>query len=138
VPTAQAERELLAPREDVWRFLAEPRHLPDWWPGIAAVEPDRRGFAKGGRWVLRRAAPGVFRTADKPLTLLVREVDEPRRFAFRLAGERMDALLELEPRGERTLARLTVDGPFILAFRRSLPRTALERLHALVQTAVTL
>jgi uncharacterized protein YndB with AHSA1/START domain len=138
VPAARAERELLAPREDVWRFLAEPRHLSDWWPGVAAVEPDRRGFARGARWVVRRAAPGLFRDAKKPLTLLIREVDEPRRFAFHLAGERLDALVELEPRGQRTLARLTVDGPLVLAFRRSLPRAALERLHALVQTGVTL
>ena len=29
------------------RFLAEPHHLADWWPGIVGVEPDRRGFATG-------------------------------------------------------------------------------------------
>ena len=29
----KAERELLAPPADVWAFLAEPHHLPDWWPG---------------------------------------------------------------------------------------------------------
>ena len=29
-----ASRELLAPRADVWAFLAEPYHLSDWWPGL--------------------------------------------------------------------------------------------------------
>ena len=135
---AKAERELLAPREDVWRFLAEPRHLSDWWPGVAAVEPDRRALAAGARWTLRRSEPGLLRKADTPLTLVVREVDRPRRFAFHLAGERLEVVLELEARAERTLARLSVEGPLMLAFRRSLPRIALERLHALVQTAVTL
>src|SRR5437667_108533 len=53
MPLAQVELELLAPVEDVWRFLAEPRHLADWWPGIAAVEPDRRGLVAGARWIAR-------------------------------------------------------------------------------------
>ena len=34
----EASLELLAPREHVWAFLAEPYHLPDWWPGITGVE----------------------------------------------------------------------------------------------------
>jgi uncharacterized protein YndB with AHSA1/START domain len=36
-----AKRELLAPPQDVWAFLVEPHNLSDWWPGIAAVHPDR-------------------------------------------------------------------------------------------------
>ena len=50
MPRASATRELLASREDVWAFVAEPHHFPDWWPGVAAVEPDRRGLAEGARW----------------------------------------------------------------------------------------
>ena len=46
----EASRELLASREDVWSFLAEPYHLADWWPGLVGVDPDRRGFAEGARW----------------------------------------------------------------------------------------
>lgn len=140
MPRARAERELLASREDVWAFLAEPRHLADWWPGIAAVEPDRRGLQRGARWQLRRGSrPGLFRGSNAPVMLLVREVDEPRRVAWHMAGERLDVELELEVAGrDRTLARLALSGPFVLAFRRSLPRVALERLHSLVQTAVTL
>ena len=139
-PGAQAERELLAPRSDVWAFIAEPRHLADWWPGIAAVEPDRRGLATGARWQLRRGQrPGLFRSARSTSTLVVREVDEPKRVAWHILDERLDVDLELEASAaDRTVARLTVSGPLMLAFRRSLPRVALERLHALVQTAATL
>ena len=54
---ASATRELLASREDVWRFLAEPYHLSDWWPGIVGVEPDRRGFEVGARWRVARREP---------------------------------------------------------------------------------
>ena len=37
MPTYTARKELLAPLEDVWLFLAEPHHLSDWWPGVAGV-----------------------------------------------------------------------------------------------------
>lgn len=139
-PGASAEKELVAPRSDVWAFVAEPRHLADWWPGIAAVEPDRRGLAPGARWQLQRGQrPGLFRGARSTSTLVVREVDELQRAAWHIVGERLDVVLELEATAaDRTLARLTVAGPLMLAFRRSLPRVALERLHALVQTAATL
>ena len=43
-----ASRDLLAPREDVWGFIAEPYHLADWWPGISGVQPDRRGVWAAG------------------------------------------------------------------------------------------
>ena len=138
--SARAERELLAAQEDVWRFLAEPRHLADWWPGVAAVEPDRRGLAPGARWQVRATdRPGLFRRARATQTLAVREVDAPRRVAWYLAGERLDVELDLVAAApERTLARLAVSGPLMLGFRRALPRRALERLHNLIQTAATL
>ena len=47
MPRVAASRELLAPREDIWSFLAEPHHLADWWPGVRGVEPDRRGRSIG-------------------------------------------------------------------------------------------
>ena len=55
----EATRELLAPQRDVWALLAEPYHLPDWWPAYTGVQPDRRGLATGARWqVDARARPG--------------------------------------------------------------------------------
>ena len=61
----EASRELLASRKDVWRFLAEPNHLTDWWPGVRGVEPDRRGFAAGARWrVTRRGRRGLLPRPD--------------------------------------------------------------------------
>ena len=62
MPRVEAKRELLAPRQDVWEFLAEPRHFADWWPGISAVEPDRRGLAAGARWLVHGSnRPSLFR-----------------------------------------------------------------------------
>jgi uncharacterized protein YndB with AHSA1/START domain len=138
--TARAERELFAPREDVWAFLAEPRHLSDWWPDVAAVEPDRRGLVPGGRWQLRGTGrPGLIRRAWSSQTLVLREVDAPRRIAWHLVGDHLDVELDLAASDiDRTRVRLAVSGPLMLGFRRSLPRTALKRLHDLVQTAASL
>jgi uncharacterized protein YndB with AHSA1/START domain len=137
---AKAERELLAPREDVWAFLAEPHHLADWWPGVAAVAPDRRRLAPGARWEVRRGAtPGLFSRANSVETLVVREVDQPRSLTWHLTGQRLDVRIELVVAElDRTIVRLEISGPFVLGFNRSLPRTALARLHGLIQTAASL
>src|SRR3954471_4622584 len=139
MPTATAERKLLAPPEEVWRFLAEPRHLADWWPGIAAVEPDRRGLAPGARWTVRgsgRAA--LFRRAHAEDTVVVRDVDALTRVAWHHVRQRLDVELELEPAGRTTPARRAVRSPWLVGFARSLPREALARLHALIDAATTL
>ena len=140
MPTVAAARELLASREDVWSFLAEPRHLADWWPGIAAVEPDRRGLAAGARWQVRGTnRPSLFRRPNPTGLLLVLAAARPERVAFHLTGERIDAELELEARAaDRTIATLTVTGPWLIGLGRSFPHRALNRLHALVQTAAEL
>jgi uncharacterized protein YndB with AHSA1/START domain len=140
MPTYQSESELLAPRADVWAFLAEPYNLPDWWPGISGLEPDRRGFAPGARWhIVGENRPSLLRKPNMSGTLLVLAVEPYERFAFQLTGERLDVELRLsEPEPKRTLARLSVSGPVLVGLRRSLPKKALGRLHALVQTAADL
>jgi uncharacterized protein YndB with AHSA1/START domain len=136
LPQFAAERTLLAPIEDVWAFLAEPFHLPDWWPGISGVQPDRRGVAPGARWqVLGPDRPTFLRRPDAAGNLLVLDVVPMRRFAFQLTGQRLDAELELEPlEATRKRARLTIDAPFLVV-PRSFARTALGRLYDLIQTA---
>jgi len=137
VPRFEASRELLAPRTDVWAFIAEPFHLPDWWPGVSGVQPDRRGFAPGARWqVLGSDRGSLFRKPHMGGVLLVLAVEPFERFAFHLTGERIDAELRLAASAaDRTLATLAVEGPMLIGLRRSLPRTALTRLHALIQPA---
>jgi hypothetical protein len=140
----RATRELLAPRRDIWGFIAEPYHLSDWWPGVSGVEPDRRGLAPGARWRLI-AGPGTsgplgafLRGPQAVGTLLVVDVREPDRVHLQFVDERIDAVLTLESAGpERTRAILEVEGSW-LRVNRSLPRRALARLHALVQTAASL
>jgi uncharacterized protein YndB with AHSA1/START domain len=138
MPRYVATRTLLAPLEDVWMFLAEPYNLSDWWPGIAGVQPDRRGLAAGARWqVIRPNEPGYFRRPESTGTLVVRDVVVEERIAFALPGDRIDAELELRATdADRTEATLSVGAPWLSRIRRGFPHRALERLHALLQTGV--
>jgi uncharacterized protein YndB with AHSA1/START domain len=140
MPRVTVARELLASREDVWSFIAEPRHFGDWWPGVAAVEPGRRGLVEGARWQIRTTdRPTLFRRATSSGMLLVRVVRAPELFAWTLTGDRIDAELRLDARGDdRTVAVLEVEAPWLLGFSRALPTRALTRLHALCQTAAGL
>lgn len=139
MPRAAATRELLASREDVWQFIAEPGHFPDWWPGVAAVVPDRRGFAEGARWTIHASSrPTLFRRSGYSGTLLITRIEPYRRFAFTLTGDRLDAELVLEHMSpERTRVFLEVRAAWLVSIPRTLPRKALTRLHALCQTAAT-
>ncbi len=133
-------RDLLAPRPDVWGFLAEPYHLADWWPTAAGVQPDRRGSAAGARWqVIAGREPTLLRRPEAAGTLVVTASEAPRLFAFHLTGERLDVRVELEATAaDRTRATVTVEGPWLIAFRRTLARRALSRLHTLCQTGAAL
>jgi hypothetical protein len=140
MPRASASRQLLAAREEVWAFIAEPHHFPDWWPGIGGVQPDRRGLAEGARWgVSGTERATLLRRATSSGMLLVRGVQIPERFAWTLTGDHIDAELRLEERGrDRTIATLDVEAPWLYGFSRALPRRALTRLHALCQTGAEL
>ena len=140
MPRVIATRELLAPRQDVWEFLAEPHNLADWWPGVHAIQPDRRGLAPGARWQLI-AGPqtgglvGAFvRRPEVAGTLTVMEVRQGEFLRLLFVNDHIDASLAIEPAREgHTRATLAIEGPW-LRVNRSLPRRALNRLYALCQT----
>jgi uncharacterized protein YndB with AHSA1/START domain len=136
MPAVRASRELLASRDDVWAFVSDPYNLPNWWPRVAGVEPDRRGLAPGARWhVQGRAEPTLLRRPEAVGSLLVREVQAPDRLTFHLSGDRLDVELELEESGPaRTRATVRIQGPWLVGLSRSLPRQVLGRLYALLQT----
>jgi uncharacterized protein YndB with AHSA1/START domain len=136
VPTVRASRELLASRDDVWAFISDPYNLPNWWPRVAGVQPDRRGLAPGARWhVQGQAQPTLFRRPEAVGALLVRDVQPPERLAFHLTGDRLDVELLLEEAGPaRTRASVRIEGPWLVGLSRSLPRQVLGRLYGLLQT----
>jgi uncharacterized protein YndB with AHSA1/START domain len=138
MPAYSAARELLAPREDVWAFLAEPNHLSDWWPGINGVQPDRRGLAPGARWRIEglgRPTYVVGRKPDVAGTLIFLDVRPPEFAAWQFVQARLDVELRLtETAANRTRVELTISAPLLAGLRRSLPHKALTRLYALCQT----
>ena len=144
MPRVAASRELLAPREEVWNFLAEPHHLPDWWPGVRGVRPDRRGLAPGARWQLS-AGPqtgglvGAFlRSPDVAGTLVVLDVHSNELVKLLFVDDRIEVEIHLEAaRDSRTRVTVAIEGPW-LRVNRSLPRRALNRLYSLCQTAAGL
>ena len=124
--------ELLAPRADVWSFLAEPYHLTDWWPGITGVEPDRRGFAVGARWkVIATRRNILLGSASKESLLLIRAIDPYERWAWHLVATKLDVEIGLQATAEdRTVATITLS--------KGSPAVALKRLYDLCQTAASL
>ncbi len=149
---SEASRELLAPREDVWRFLAEPYHLSDWWPGMESVEPDRRGFAEGARWRVAVIAdpprlgrirfPAMGRPAGPRTerTLVIGAIDLHERWAWELVGAGgAPRSVEVRLSGlgpDRTEVTVSVSGGS--ALDRRLAESAVDRLYDLVQTAASL
>lgn len=134
--SVRASRELLAPRDDVWAFVSDPYNLPRWWPRLAGVVPDRRGFAPGARWAIQgESRPSLVRRPEAVGALVVTAVETPSRFAFHLTGDGLDVELTLDEKtAQRTLATLRLDGRWLLGLTGALPRQALSRLHALCQT----
>jgi uncharacterized protein YndB with AHSA1/START domain len=126
-----ATLELLASRADVWAFLAEPYHLPDWWPGITGVEPDRRGFAPGARWKALATKRNVLAGARPVETMLViGEIDEYERWTWHLLQPTTDVEIRLRSVAEdRTAVTVSTS--------RGSAATAVKRLYDLVQTAAT-
>jgi uncharacterized protein YndB with AHSA1/START domain len=129
---SEASLELLAPREDVWKFLAEPYHLSDWWPGITGVEPGVRGFVPGARWKVHATKRNVFAGRRSVETmLLVREIDLYERWSFHILEPICDAEVRLRSTAaDRTLATV-VDS-------RGNAKVAVRRLYDLVQTSARL
>jgi hypothetical protein len=139
----QAERVLLAPRDGVWAIVAEPFHLPDWWPAYAGVMPDRRGLAPRARWQVSRArAPGFLRRSGGEGLIVITEVDAGFALSWHDVAQSLDAGIVLANAGEeRTRAIAFVSGPswrILVEGVRGLPKRALVRLHDLCQTTARL
>ena len=133
------ERELLAPPADVWAFVSDAHNFGDWWPGVAAAEPDRRGALAGARWRVRASGPGWTRSRDAMQTLVVVAAEPRQLISFELTGERVRATLRLMPAADgRTRARLEVERPWLSGSPKRIAGDALTRLHALCQTAAEL
>jgi uncharacterized protein YndB with AHSA1/START domain len=103
VAVARRSRTLAASPEDVWRVVADPEHMPRWWPGVERME----GVGAQQFTQVFRSERGRLVRAD----FQVLESDPPRRrtWAQEVEGTPFERVLaesvvtvELTPAGEGT------------------------------------
>ena len=139
----EATGEVESERRDVWALVAEPYHLPDWWPPYTGVKPDRRGLAEGARWgVVRSKTPGFLRRPEGEGLIVIERVVEGWELSWHDVKQGIQAGVKLDNAGTgRTRATTFVSGPWLRLVAegaRGVPEQALTRLHDLCQTAATL
>ncbi|MEI2701967.1 MAG: SRPBCC family protein [Baekduia sp.] len=136
--------QITRPPAEVWRVIADPRTLPEWWPGIERVE----GVTRQRFTQLLRSSRGAVVRADFDRS----ESNEPRslRWDQRVEGtpfaavfEQRAIVIELEPAGDGTRVTLTVEQQLRGAARfspqlnrggvRRALNGALERLAAIAE-----
>jgi uncharacterized protein YndB with AHSA1/START domain len=87
VPTTRRRRTVSASAEAVWDLVADPHHLPRWWPRATRVED-----VTADRWTMvLSTAKGRAVRAD--YRIVVSERPRRRRFAQELAGSPFERLL---------------------------------------------
>ena len=136
MPRYEARRVLPATVDDVWEVLAEPERLADWWPGVEAVDPGRRGLVPGGLWRVAggKTKPTFRRQPQLAGDLLVIVVVPRSRVVFQMLTDRVDVELELEStEDDQAAATLVVEVPWLTGMRRTYPSEALAGLAALVR-----
>jgi uncharacterized protein YndB with AHSA1/START domain len=136
LPRYEARRILPSTVGEVWDVLARPERLADWWPGIEAVDPGRRGLVPGGFWqVDGGSTKRTFRRQPQlGGNLLVIDVVPRSRVAFQLLTDCIDVELELEPtEDDQAAATLVVEVPWLRGIRKTYPSEALAGLAALVR-----
>jgi uncharacterized protein YndB with AHSA1/START domain len=87
VPTARRSRIIAAPTQELWQVIADPHHLPRWWPRVARVEDvEGKAFTE-----VMKTAKGKVVRADFELVAF----DEPHTLSWeqRLAGTPFGRLL---------------------------------------------
>jgi uncharacterized protein YndB with AHSA1/START domain len=143
VSVVEATGELASERRDVWALVAEPYHLPDWWPGYTGVQPDRRGLAENARWkVIRSTSPGLLRRPEGEGVIVITKVLEGWELRWHDVRQDLEAGVRLDNAGAgRTRATTFVSGSWLRLTTegaRRLPEQALTRLRDLCQTAAEL
>jgi uncharacterized protein YndB with AHSA1/START domain len=139
----EATGELQSDRRDVWALVAEPYHLPDWWPAYTGVNPDRRGLAENARWqVIRNVSPGLLRTPEGEGLIVITRVLEGWELRWHDVKQEIEAGVKLDNAGTgKTRATTFVEGAWLRLVAegaRGLPKSALTRLRDLCQTAASL
>jgi uncharacterized protein YndB with AHSA1/START domain len=104
VPTTRRTRTLAAPAQDVWELIADPHHLPRWWPRVARVEEvEREAFTQVLASPRGRLVRADFRiVAHDEQALLLRWSQQVQDTPFARLLVSAETELRLEPAGRST------------------------------------
>jgi carbon monoxide dehydrogenase subunit G len=103
VPTTERTRTVDAPAGEVWELIADPSHLPRWWPRVTRVEGvERDAFTKVYASRNGRLVRADFRVEvdERALTLRWEQQVQDTPFARVLSTAHTE--LRLEPAGSGT------------------------------------
>ena len=108
--TIERDIDIDASPEIVFEVISQPRHIQEWWPDEAHLEPVP---GANGDLVWRNGDTGETMTVE----LAVVDVDPPKRFSFRWCyteparqGTSLLVTFELEPIPSGTRVRMTESG----------------------------
>jgi uncharacterized protein YndB with AHSA1/START domain len=135
VPTARCTRTIASPAGEVWELVADPHHLPRWWPRVVRVEGvERDAFTevlaspRAGRLV--RADFRVVAADERALRLVwVQQVDGTP-FARLLAAAETELSLQVVGRATEVTIELRQ------ALRGLLPRLGARRVRRAAQATL--
>jgi uncharacterized protein YndB with AHSA1/START domain len=109
MPTTRRARTIAADPERVWDLVADPHHLPRWWPGVSRVE----GVSDAGFTEVFVLARG--RTVRADFRVLESVAPERRRWSQDLEGTPFERLftkseteIRLEPADGGSQTKLTL------------------------------
>jgi hypothetical protein len=98
--------EIALDRNELFDYVADPRHFAEWNSAVQSVVPLDRGKTHDGGYVMRRILPGgpaineLLISARRPATLTLRTVSGPTPFIYRYS---------FEPAGAGTLLTLSAE-----------------------------
>lgn len=145
MPTTRSSRSFSSPPQRIWEIVADPHHLPRWWPRVQRVEGvDEHGFTQVLRSGRGHSVRADYRIAEFAPPRRCRWEQELEGTPFERILRRSEIALELEPDEAggtaltivltQALAGMSRFGAFMVrrAARAQLDEAleALERIHA--------
>jgi uncharacterized protein YndB with AHSA1/START domain len=102
VPAAQRTRTLPVPRDRLWELIADPHHMPRWWPGVERMEGvDRDRFTQVFKTKRGRPVRADFRVlrSEPPTTRSWEQEVAGTPFERVLSASVIEVRLEAAPAG---------------------------------------
>jgi uncharacterized protein YndB with AHSA1/START domain len=109
VPTTRRSRTIAAPVDEIWTIVADPHHLPRWWPRVTRVEGvDEEGFTVVLATDKGRGVRADYRVVDSQEHRVRSWAQEVRGTPFEGILKESRTEVRLEPEGAGTQITIAV------------------------------